>query len=70
VLVHNKTFVHRHTGEVDAGRVERLYLYSPRDIEELLGEADFEGVTVHEGWTREAYRGGESMVVVARRPVA
>jgi hypothetical protein len=25
---------------------------------------------VHEGWTREAYRGGESMVVVARRPVA
>ena len=70
VLVHNKTFLHRHTGEVDTGRTERLYLYSPRDIEELLGEAGFEGVAAHEGWTREPYRGGESMVVVARRPVA
>jgi SAM-dependent methyltransferase len=70
VLVHNKTFIHRQTGEVDAGRSERLYLYSPRDIEELLGEAGFEGVAAHEGWTREPYREGESMVVVARRPVA
>jgi SAM-dependent methyltransferase len=67
VLEHRKTFIHRRTGEVDAGRCERLYLYTPRSIAELLGEAGFEDPRAHEGWTSAPYAGGESMVVTARR---
>ena len=68
VLVHNKTFIHRETGEVDSGRSERLLVYTPETIAELLGEAGFEGVGAFEGWTDAPYTGGDSMVVTARRP--
>jgi SAM-dependent methyltransferase len=70
VLVHEKTFIHRHTGEVDAGRAERLYLYSPRDIQELLEQAGFEGAEAREGWSARPYSDDESMVVIAWRPAS
>lgn len=67
VLVHRKTFIHRETGEVDSGRSERLFIYSPESIAELLGEAGFEDPRALEDWTGEPYAGGNSMVVTARR---
>jgi len=70
VLTHEKTFIHRETGEVDTGRTERLQLYSPREIADLLEGAGFEAVEAHDGWTGDPYRDGESMVVTARRPAA
>lgn len=69
VLVHNKTFIHRETGEVDSGRSERLFIYTPESIAELLAQAGFDGVRTFEGWTpRTPYAGGDSMVVIANRP--
>jgi SAM-dependent methyltransferase len=70
VLIHEKTFLHRETGEVDSGRTERLQLYSTAEIAALLEEAGLEGVEAHEGWSDNPYDGGESMVVTARRPAS
>jgi SAM-dependent methyltransferase len=68
VLLHEKTFIHRETGEVDAGRAERLQLYSPSDILGLLERAGYEGTEARQGWSAEPYSDDESMVVIARRP--
>jgi SAM-dependent methyltransferase len=68
VLTHNKTFIHRETGEVDSGRSERLFVYTPESIGELLAEAGFEEASAFAGWTDAPYAGGDSMVVMARRP--
>jgi SAM-dependent methyltransferase len=68
VLTHNKTFIHRETGEVDSGRSEKLHLYTPESIAHLLEEAGFEDASAFEGWTDAPYAGGDSMVVTARRP--
>jgi SAM-dependent methyltransferase len=67
VLVHEKTFIHRTTGLVDSGRSERLKLYSQIEIEELLERAGFGEIRCFEGWSRQAYAGGETLVVTARR---
>jgi SAM-dependent methyltransferase len=67
VLTHEKTFVHRHTREIDSGRRERLVLYSAEAISELLASAGFEDVQVCDGWCGEPYAGGDVMVVAARR---
>lgn len=68
VLVHNKTFIHRETGEVDSGRSERLFIYTPDSISALLVAAGFEEPRACEGWTETPYSGGDSMVVTALRP--
>jgi SAM-dependent methyltransferase len=65
VLSHEKTFIHRTTGEVDVGRRERLQLYTPEALESLLGEAGFRDVGFFEGWTSDRYAGGEELVVTA-----
>lgn len=63
VLRHEKTFVHRHDGRIDEGRVESLYLYTPEEVTGLLGgEAD-----LREGWTAEPYAGGDVLVAIATR---
>jgi SAM-dependent methyltransferase len=66
VLTHMKTFIHRTNGEVDAGRSERLQLYSAAEVSELLEDAGLSGIECHEGWKEAHYAGGESMVVAAR----
>ena len=65
VLAHEKTFVHRTTGEVDSGRRERLLLYTPESITALLEEAGFRDLELLEGWTRSRYAGGDELVVTA-----
>jgi SAM-dependent methyltransferase len=65
VLVHEKTFIHRISGEVDQGRREQLYLYSPDDLEPLLDEASFREIRFFEGWTDGQYAGGDVLVVTA-----
>jgi SAM-dependent methyltransferase len=69
-LTHTKTFIHRTTGQIDEGRRERLYLYTPDAIRSVLRGAGFTDVRLFEGWTDEPYRGGAVMVVVATRPAA
>lgn len=66
ILVHDKTFIHRATGEVDAGRRERLMLYSEQQIRELLIGAGLTEVACREGWSDRPYAQGEVMVVTAR----
>jgi SAM-dependent methyltransferase len=68
VLAHTKTFVHRTSGAIDDGRRERLFLYTPDSISTVLRGAGFSDVRLYEGWSRDAYRGGEVMLVKARRP--
>jgi SAM-dependent methyltransferase len=65
VMVHRKTFVHRTDGTVDEGRCERLAIHAPADIRAWCHEAGFAEVELFEGWTRDAYCGGATMVVVA-----
>ncbi len=65
VLVHDKTFVHRTSGEIDAGRRERIRLYSEAEIRDLLLAAGFGEVSVYEGWSGTPYAGGPSMVLTA-----
>ena len=63
VLRHEKTFVHRHDGRIDEGRVESLYLYTPEEVVSLLGgEAD-----LREGWSDAPYAGGDVLVAIATR---
>src|SRR5262249_28791007 len=54
VLTHEKTFVHRTSGEVDSGRRERLLLYTPESISTLLRECGFGEIEVFGDW-----KGGE-----------
>jgi ubiquinone/menaquinone biosynthesis C-methylase UbiE len=65
ILTHEKTFVHRTTGQIDAGRREHLVLYTEESIRLLLSRAGFAEIRVHEGWSAEPYQGGETMVVLA-----
>jgi len=67
ILTHEKTFIHRLNGRVDAGRVERLYLYTEERVQELLVAASFRNVRFYEGWSEESYQGGEVMVVTAMK---
>jgi SAM-dependent methyltransferase len=67
ILTHEKTFIHRDTGEVDRGRCEHLYLYTEQALRTLLTEAGFREIRLHEGWADRPYEGGESMVVTATR---
>jgi SAM-dependent methyltransferase len=67
ILTHEKTFIHRATGQVDTGRRERLYLYSHDAIAQLLAAAGFRDVETFEGWSHTPYEGGEIMVVTAEK---
>jgi SAM-dependent methyltransferase len=66
-LTHSKTFIHRTTGEVDAGRCERLALYSEAELRKLIADTGLTDVVCREGWTDRPYAGGESLVLTARR---
>lgn len=68
VLTHAKTFVHRADGTIDEGRRERLLLYTPESLTDLLQEAGFTDVRTFEGWTEKEYAGGEILVATALRP--
>ena len=52
---------------IDEGRVERLHLYTQERMRHVLGAASFREVRFYEGWSEEPYRGGEVMVVTARK---
>jgi hypothetical protein len=52
ILAHEKTFIHRTTGRVDAGRRELLNLYSRDAAAELVDAASFRNVETFEGWSR------------------
>jgi SAM-dependent methyltransferase len=67
VLIHEKTFIHRTSGEVDSGRCERLHLYDEADTTNVLASAGFHEIQLFEGWSDEPYQGGEVMVLTARR---
>jgi SAM-dependent methyltransferase len=67
ILLHDKTFIHRTTGEIDEGRRERLKLYSELELRAILGDAGFSDVACAEGWSTTPYGGGEAMVVTAHR---
>jgi SAM-dependent methyltransferase len=66
VMVHRKTFVHRTAGIIDEGRCERLAIHTPADIRAWCRDAGFADVGLFEGWTRDPYRGGATLVVVAK----
>lgn len=68
ILTHHKTFIHRTTGEVDSGRRERLRLYTPGELEELVGAAGFTGVRLYDRWSGRPYSDGHEIVVTARLP--
>lgn len=68
VLMHAKTFVHRHDGTVDDGRRERIYLYTPDSLTALLADAGLDDVRLYEGWSDQPYDGGEVLVATATRP--
>jgi SAM-dependent methyltransferase len=65
VLVHEKTFIHRTSGQIDEGRREQLQLYTPEVLERLLQEAGFVEIALFDGWTNEPYAGGDELVVTA-----
>jgi SAM-dependent methyltransferase len=64
-LIHEKTFVHRTTGRVDAGRRERLHLYREQEVTDVLEAAGFREIRTFEGWSADPYDGGEVLVVTA-----
>ena len=66
ILSHEKVFIHRESGAIDAGRKERLFLYAPGDIESLLASSGFSGIEFWDGWSGKRYDCGELMVVTAR----
>ena len=66
LLLHSKTFIHRTSAVVDQGRSERLVLYSPNRITELLEQSGFSDVLLRDGWSDEPYVDGELMVVTAQ----
>jgi SAM-dependent methyltransferase len=66
VLTHEKTFIHRASGEVDEGRRERLRLYADGEVEALLERCGFGDVESFEGFTDVPYAGGPFEVVLAR----
>jgi ubiquinone/menaquinone biosynthesis C-methylase UbiE len=66
VLTHHKTFVHRTSGAIDSGRTERLRIYEPSEIVELLEDAGFASIELWQGWSDESYAGGDVLVVSAR----
>lgn len=66
VLLHEKTFVHRTTGEIDSGRAEQIVLYDPQSLTDLLREGGFVDVQTYEGWTSQPYAGGDVLVATAR----
>jgi len=68
ILTHTKTFIHRSGGSIDAGRQERLRLYTEEDLTRLLLEGNFDEVRAYEGWSAEPYEDGEIMVVTALKP--
>jgi len=69
VLTHEKTFVHRTTGEVDSGRRERLLLYTSETIAALLRERAFRDIQVFGDWEHgEASEDSELLVVTAAAP--
>lgn len=67
LLVHEKTFIHRTTGQVDAGRHERLWLYTEEALTELVRLAGFHDIKAYEGWSGAAYAGGEVLVLAMRK---
>lgn len=67
VLVHRKTFVHRHDGTVDATRSERLRLYDPDELTALATAAGLRDVALLDGFSERPYAGGEHLVMTARR---
>ena len=66
-LTHSKTLIHRTNGQVDAGRCQRLALYSEADLRKLIAATGLTNVLCREGWTDRPYEGGESLVLTARR---
>jgi hypothetical protein len=65
VLTHEKTFVHRTSGQIDSGRREHLYLYTAEGVQELLSSVGFRDIRLYGSWTEEPYSGGELMIVTA-----
>jgi len=70
ILTHHKTFIHRTSGDVDTGRSDRLYLYDPASLGELLEQAGMTDFRFFDGWTQTPYRDGELLIATARRPTS
>jgi SAM-dependent methyltransferase len=65
-LSHRKVFIHRSDGTVDEGRQERLWIYTPDDLQALLASAGFEGFEVFGDWAGRPYEDDELLVLTAR----
>ena len=65
VLTHAKTFIHRSGGSIDEGRRERIVLYTPQTIAELLRASGFTHLAMRDGWSDTPYAHGEVLVVTA-----
>jgi SAM-dependent methyltransferase len=65
VMVHRKTFIHRTDGTIDEGRCERVAISTPAEVRARCLDAGFADVHLFEGWTRDPYSGGATLVVVA-----
>ncbi len=50
ILTHEKTFIHRVSGQVDSGRRERLFLYTKASITALLEPAGFRDIATSSAW--------------------
>jgi SAM-dependent methyltransferase len=66
VLTHHKTFVHRTSGQIDSGRTERLRIYEPDGLAQMVARAGFDSVESHDGWSDDPYAGGDVLVLTAR----
>lgn len=64
-LRHDKTFVHRGTGQIDESRREHLRLYGERELRELVEAAGFSALEVHGDWHGTPYAEGEHELLVA-----
>jgi SAM-dependent methyltransferase len=65
VLTHTKTFIHRTSGTIDEGRSERIVLYTPETIAELLKASGFTRFEMRDGWSDAPYSHGDVLVVTA-----
>lgn len=68
ILTHSKTFIHRTSGEIDAGRREHLRLYDETTIRQELEAAGYREIAAYGDWTGRPHRpDDERLIVTARR---
>lgn len=67
VLTHQKTFIHRSSGEVDTGRSERLRLYDEDQLKGLLADQGFTDIALYAGWDASSLKPDSELMIATAR---